>query len=275
MIRPLAPQDDLLELLNASLRYDPLTPDLLAEKLEDGPRLVWDEGGLQGFCHGTPAGSIKLLAVRPTHRRRGIGSQLLLAVEDRLQAPRYRACESVPNYLVPGLDVRSTEALLFFEHHGYQKFGECFNLRCELERDFRRPDPPGVAVRRAREGDRGQVMEFLERHFAAWQPEVQTMLGNDPISLHLAFQGDGLIGFAGYDGNNLGTGWFGPMGTSPEHRGTGAGGVLLARCLEDLRGQGLARCTIPWVGPWRFYARQCGATIDRVFWRYEKSTTTP
>lgn len=274
MIRELQPGDDLLELLNASLRFDPLTPGLLEEKLESGPALVWDDGGLQGFCHGTPAGAIKLLAVRPSHRRRGIGSQLLGEVERRLSAPRYRVCESVPNYLVPGLDVRYTEALVFFERHGYAKFGECYNLRCELaDRDFRREDPPGVTIRRARAQD--PIMAFLQSHFPPWRPEVETMLRNDPISLHLAFQGEELIGFAGYDGNNLGTGWFGPMGTSPDHRNTGAGGVLLARCLEDFQRQGRTSCVIPWVGPWRFYARQCGAFIERVFWRYEKSTTTP
>jgi hypothetical protein len=163
---------------------------------------------------------------------------------------------------------------MFFEKHGYQKFGECYNLSCGLEgKDFRREAPPGIEVRRARPDD--PIMAFLQRHFALWQSEVQTMLGNSPVSLHVALRNKELLGFAGYDGNNLGTGWFGPMGTSPDHRGSGLGGVLLSRCLEDLQAQGLKRCTIPWVGPWRFYARQCGAFIDRVFWRYERSTTTP
>jgi hypothetical protein len=129
-------------------------------------------------------------------------------------------------------------------------------------------------VRRARADDRPAIMDFLQRHFTLWQAEVGVMLGNDPITLHLAWKGEELAGFSGYDGNNLGTGWFGPMGTGPDHRGSGLGGVLLGECLHDLKEQGLQRCTIPWVGPWRFYARQCGARIDRVFWRYERSTTT-
>ncbi len=271
MIRRLAEGDELLPLLNRCLRYDPLTPALLREKLEQGPAYVWDEDGLRGFCHGVPSGSIKLIAVDPGWRRRGIGSRLLQAVVAELPPGRLRAIENVPNYLVPGLDVRYTEAILFFERHGFTKFGECFNLTCDVTDAEAKPAPPGFEVRRATVADGPLIMAFLQEHFAGWQSEVQTMLGNAPISLHLAFQQDELLGFAGTDGNNLGTGWFGPMGTHPERRNTGVGGVLLSRCLEDFKHQGLTRCTIPWVGPWRFYARQCGATIDRVFWRYERN----
>lgn len=276
MIRALQEKDEpaLLELLQRSLRFEALTAPLLREKVHEDPgtSLVWDEGRLLGFCHGVPRGSIKLIAVDPEHRRRGIGSELLQAVERSLCARKLRAIESVPNYLLPGLDVRYTEAILFFEKHGYQKFGECYNLCCELAgRDFARPAPEGFEVRRATPEDRPVVMELLQQHFAPWQAEVEVMMGNHPISLHLAFSGPELLGFAGYDANNRGTGWFGPMGTNPEHRGAGLGGVLLARCLQDFQAQGLERCTIPWVGPFRFYARACGAFIERVFWRYEKS----
>ena len=40
--------------------------------------------------------------------------------------------------------------------------------------------------------------------------------------------------------------------------------------LADLKAQGHEQATIPWVGPYGFYNKQCGARIDRVFWRYEK-----
>lgn len=279
MLRSLRAEDEpaLLALLERSLRFDRITAPLLREKVgeDPGPAYVWEEGGLVGFCHGVPRGSIKLIAVDPAHRRRGIGSRLLQAVEAEIPAQRLRAVESVPNYLLPGLDVRATEAILFFEKHGYVKFGECYNLVCELDRDFARPDPAGVEVRRATQADRPALSAFLQQFFPPWQAEVEVMLRQRPISLHLAFQNQELVGFAGTDGNNVGTGWFGPMGTHPERRGSGVGGVLLSRCLQDFQAQGLRRCTIPWVGPFRFYLRQCGATIDRVFWRYERVRTTP
>lgn len=279
MLRKLTPEDEpaLLALCQRSLRFDRLTPALLREKIWDdpGPAFVWEEDGVVGFCHGVPRGSIKLIVVDPAYRRRSIGSRLLQAVEAELPAERLRAVESVPNYLVPGLDVRATEAILFFEKHGYVKFGECYNLVCELNQDFARPDPEGTQVRRASPTDRPQISAFLQQFFAPWQAEVDVMLRQSPISLHLAFQNEELVGFAGTDGNNVGTGWFGPMGTHPERRGSGLGGVLLSRCLQDFQAQGLERCTIPWVGPFRFYLRQCGATIDRVFWRYERVRTTP
>ena len=79
-----------------------------------------------------------------------------------------------------------------------------------------------------------------------------------------------MIGFAAHDANNVGTGWFGPMGTAPEFRGRRIGEVLLKRCLADTRAQGLTQATIPWVGPTEFYERTVRARITRRFVRLEK-----
>ncbi len=64
--------------------------------------------------------------------------------------------------------------------------------------------------------------------------------------------------------------WFGPMGTAPEARGLGLGGVLLRRCLADQRDAGLSSAQIGWVGPLGFYARAVGARAQRVFWLYRR-----
>ena len=71
--------------------------------------------------------------------------------------------------------------------------------------------------------------------------------------------------------NNFGTGWFGPMGTHPDLRGMGIGEILLKRCLQDMKEEGLEYSTIPWVAPIAFYSHYCYAMIERVFWRFEKS----
>ena len=175
-------------------------------------------------------------------------------------------------------------------------------MRCELagldfstvEEEERLAAARDVEIRRARVDDEPAVMEFLGRHLAGWQYEVGQMFRNRPISLHLAILAQaepalaeqpksaspisrrnlpsaGLLSFAGIDGNNRGTGWFGPMGSDPECRGWGLGRVLLRRCLQDFQAQARDHCTIPWVGPYGFYARHCGARIDRVLWRYEKA----
>ena len=290
-----ARRDDLpalVQLWNRSALFDPVTPALLEEKIWGDPDFDADcalvDDHLQAFGLGVcrqERGYVKLLAVAPEARRRGLGGELLQALESRLGresippsrgakggVSSIRVCESFPNYLQPGIDVRYTQGLLFFEKHGYKRIGETYNLDCDLRGcNLTEPAPGPEGVRRARREDRESVMEFLDRHFPAWRPEVASMFERDPVSLHIAVDGDRVLGFAGYDANNLGTGWFGPMGTDPAARGMGLGRSLLRRCLVDLQAQGLERCTIPWVGPYAFYARHCDARIDRVFWRYEKN----
>jgi GNAT superfamily N-acetyltransferase len=105
--------------------------------------------------------------------------------------------------------------------------------------------------------------------------EVQQAFCNQPISVHIAFRegtphNGHVVGFAAYDANNRGTGWFGPMGTEPEYRGQGLGRVLLLRCLGDLHAQGRSWSTIPWVGPVGFYQQHAAAELDRTFVRLEK-----
>ena len=277
--RPLHSDDAeaLLDSWNRSLEFDSVGRDLMHEKVwgdpdfHPGTTLVTRD--LSGLAMGVdrPAGKgyVKFLWVTPERRRQGLGRQVLQALEERLRSPEIRVCESHPNYLLPGVDVRYTPALLMLEKMGYEKIGETYNLTCDLAgQDFVGLERDGI--RRATAADFSVVMAFLERHFVGWKAEVTTMFGNDPISLHLAYDGDQLAGFSGYDGNNLGTGWFGPMGTDPDRRSQGLGGILLKRCLADLKAQGLTRAIIPWVGPYGFYSHHCGARIDRVFWRYEK-----
>ncbi|ODT64507.1 hypothetical protein ABS71_13170 [bacterium SCN 62-11] len=250
-----------------------MTLDLLREKVWGDPDFqgAYVSQELEGFSmavHRESKSTVKFLCVDPESRRRGLGTALLETAEASLPSGPIRICESNPNYLVPGVDVRYTTGLLFLEKRGYRKVGETYNLHCDLRQAF--PEESREGIRRARPEDRSTVLAFLDQHWVGWKYEVGRMFENDPISLHLAFQEDRLLGFSGYDGNNLGTGWFGPMGTDPEKRGAGVGGILLRRCLADLKAQGHEQAIIPWVGPYGFYNKQCGARIDRVFWRYQK-----
>ena len=188
------------------------------------------------------------------------------------------------NYLVPGIDLRYTPGWLFVQKHGYATVGEAVNMTVDLAvdphagpdgalwqtaADEERLEESGVEVRRATEADRGAVEALLEAHWPAWVPEVSASLGRQ--MLHVALRGGAVLGFSAADANNVGTGWFGPMGTAPEARGLGIGGVLCRRCLADLAAQGLATATIPWVAPVGFYAHHAGASVSRVFHRFEKT----
>lgn len=140
--------------------------------------------------------------------------------------------------------------------------------------DEDRLSPMGIAVRRAGPEDESLLDAFFARHFGAdWLMETSLAMNNDPPGLHLALAENRVIAFSGHSSQNREFGFFGPMGTAPEARGKGIGRVLLRRCLNDLRDAGHKTSVIPWVGPISFYARHCGARVDRVFWRYRKQLT--
>jgi predicted N-acetyltransferase YhbS len=286
--------DAALALWNRSARFDQMTPELFEEKVFDDPDfrpetafVAEEQNRIAGFIMGVArsfdedkVGFVKLLAVDPATQRRGLGTQLLQRVESALWndgVSHIRLIDSNPNYLQPGLDPRYTEAVIFFEHHGYKRFAETVNMEADLaSRDFNTQATEeqlrakGIEIRRAIMGDRDDLMRLLDKHWKAWIPEVDRTLLNYPVTLHVATHQNRVVGFSAYDGNNLNTGWFGPMGTDPALQGKGVGGVLLLRCLQDLKAQGHRFAVIPWVGPVGFYTHYAGARISRVFWRYKK-----
>jgi ribosomal protein S18 acetylase RimI-like enzyme len=296
-LRPVrrADADALRALWNRTAVRDPLTPQLFDEKVwgdpgfdpdlalaaEDGDEIVGFAVGVVRPVEGGRRGVIKLLAVAPARQREGIGSRLVDAVEAAMRgagAETVRLGESPPNYLTPGLDPRYTRAMLLFEGRGYERLQEAYHMRVDLAaqafetgREEQVLVADGVVVRRAVAADRNPVMAFLEEHWPPWKAEVDRTFANEPVSLHLAFEVDAVLGFSAYDANNVGTGWFGPMGTAPAARGRGVGAVLLKRCLADMKAQGHTVSTIPWVAPIAFYAHHVGAEISRVFYRYEKA----
>lgn len=286
---------------NAAAILDPCDVTVLSEKIldDDGvlPSLrlaARDRQRLDGVCVGAlrdtgtdRRGFIKLLAVHPDARRRGIGSELLRRVEYELISAGVswiRVAESAPNYLTPGIDSQNSLTINFFRQFGYKSMGEAFNMRVDLHqaelkapmqsaRDMSRID--SIILRRATEHDLMAVERFVLKYWAAWLREVQQAFCNTPISVHVAISNEKersgeVVGFAAYDANNRGTGWFGPMGTDPAFEGKGIGRALLLKCLADFDRQGRSTATIPWVGPQGFYARHVAAEIDRRFTRLEK-----
>lgn len=298
--RPLRPGDreELLSLWNAAAEFDPMSPGLLDEKvwgdpgfdpdlaqvLESGGRIVaFGMGVIRPTAEGL-RGVVKLLAVDPGHRRRGVGSALLDTLESRIcdrGARTARVCESPPNYLCPGVDERYSMALPFFERAGYRVIGTAFNMTARLEglalgaaENEAALRSRGVECRRAGARDSGMIGRLLEAHWPPWRDEVDAGLAHEPPSVHVAIRDGEALGFAAWDTNNLGTGWFGPMGTAPAARGLGIGRFLLHRCLCDMREAGYARAEIPWVEPRGFYEQHAGAKLSRRFTRFEKDLVT-
>ena len=226
------------------------------------------------------AGFIKLLCVPEQYRRKGIASSLYSEVEKKFLAvgiKEIRVCESVPNYFMPGIDPFYTEAVCFFESKGFVKFNDTSNLIADLLNNNFNTDKEeqqllnaGITIKRADDNDYCSLLMLLEKYFPGWKGEVASSFNNTPVSIYIALLDGKVIGFSAYEGNNKGTGWFGPMGTNPEYRGKGAGGVLFKKCLQDLKDLGFAKAIIPWVGPIPFYMKHANARVNRVFWRYKK-----
>ena len=285
----------LLSFWNRNVIYDRLTMALLEVKtygdmdFDPSLTLIAEESGrIVGFMMGVTRredtqpnrGWIKLFVTDVSHRRQGIASELLQRIETELirrGVRRLQLLDTPGNYLQPGIDPRYTEAIAFAERRGFQRFNDTSNLEVDLigqtfgtKREEARLTSAGFEIRRARAEDWPQTQEFLRQHFLAWIPEVRVTFQNRPISLHLALFEKKIEAFSAYDANNLDTGWFGPMGTNPNLRGKGVGGVLLRRCLRDMKRQGHKISIIPWVGPIPFYLHYANAKVARVFWRYAK-----
>lgn len=225
-------------------------------------------------------GYIKLLCVDKNFRRQGIARTLYKLVESYFQTNKVktiRVYESFPNYYMPGIDPFYTEAIAFFERMGFKKFNDTSNLVSNLSSNLKPTEEEitnlrekGIECFRPTQNQKDEVLNWVEKAFYGWIPEVSSAFKNEPISLFCAKLNGEVVAFSAYEVNNIGTGWFGPMGTDNKLRGLGVGGVLLKFCLYEMYQQGFTKAIIPWVGPIPFYMHYANAKLQRVFWRYEK-----
>lgn len=208
-------------------------------------------------------GYVKFLAVHPRSRLRGVGSQLLGRLEKFCRdngASSISLGPSAPFYVVPGIDVRYTEALTFAHARGYERTGDSVNQGVRLV-DLADPQLPCHV---ADGSDLEAIMPWLREHYPNWIAEVARAVTLGTCIVH-----DDL-GFACYDVNRAG--WFGPMATRPDLRGAqGVGTATLLAVLHKMRAAGYEHCEIAWSGAVGFYLKVVGARISRVFWTYEKS----
>jgi len=284
----------IAEFFNRNFRFDSIDEELLREKLRDDPHpdsdlfLTARNGEKTAgiiYCvmrslDDGQTGYVKLMAVDEKYQRTGIGTQLYKAAEEKMiqkGAQRIRWYDVPLNYFMPGIDPRYTPAICFVQKMGFERSGEAINMEVDLdamswntEREEEALISKGVEIRRATTDDRQTITQFLKTEWKLWNYELEMALKDNPPSVHLAFIHGQLKAFSAHNGNNKGTGWFGPMGTHADTRGLGIGSILLKRCLEDMRLQGHAKSIIPWVGPVGFYAHYTKAFISRVFWRFEK-----
>lgn len=277
--------------------YRDIMPDFLLQEKTFGdqdydPELTlvgfsYDGNSLIAFIQGIvrkresgKMGYIKLLCVDSNERRKGYARMLCENVEQKMNnqgVKQIRIYESWPNYFMPGIDPFYTEAICFFERFGYKKIGDTSSLIADLslqsfdtESEEKKLAKEKIIFRRAAINDKDTIIKWLQEKFSAWIGEVSSAYQNSPITIFICEHEGKLIAFSAHEGNNKGTGWFGPMGTDTELRGKGIGGILLKKCLKDMKEMGFIKATIPWVGPIPFYMHYADSKVERVFWRYEK-----
>jgi len=238
---------------------------------------AWEHDALVGVA--AIAGTrIRVLAVLPQARRRGIGSALLdacYATARRAGVTSLRTLDQPGNYLAPGIDERNTLAIEWLERRGWRRLQERANVLIDV-RDNPRVSAAragalaaaaaarGYEIRRARPDD-AALLEAVRTEFSdPWSFELARALGADPPGAHVAIRDGAYCAFAAHDGNNRGLGWFGPTGTWPAHRGQGLGEALLLACLVDVAAHH-PRCEVAWIGPRPFYDKVAGVAADRRF----------
>jgi N-acetylglutamate synthase-like GNAT family acetyltransferase len=285
---------EVLRLLQSAMNREMWTKELFIEKTFDDPDydpsliLIYKEvNEIVGFCQGVIrqrstglVGYIKVLGVAESYRRKGIAGELLKMIETGMNnkgVNLIRLLESYPNYLSPGIDPFYTEAVCFFERKGYKKFNDTSNLSVDLrsssfatDREEKEISMKGFQFRQAEQTDRVELLEWIKKYFVEWRGEILNVFATDVPTVHIALRNKKICAFSAYEGNNRGTGWFGPIGTQPDQRGYGIGAILLKRCLASLAEMGFEKAIIPFVGPIPFYSYYANAKVERVFWRYEK-----
>jgi len=225
------------------------------------------------------ADRIRVLAVAPDARGRGVGSALLDACVADARAggqTALRTLDQPGNYLAPGIDERNADAIGWLERRGWRRHPALRsnvlidvrgNPRVSSERAAElaaNAGARGYLIRRAHAGEQALLDAVAAEFGGAWPFELGRALGFDPPGVHVALRDGAYCAFAAHDGNNRGLGWFGPTGTWPAHRGHGLGEALLVACLVDVADHH-ARCEVAWIGPRPFYEKVAGIAAERRF----------
>jgi len=226
--------------------------------------------------------ALKFFVVEEKWRLKGLGTRIYTDLVSTIKttkkpSPRMKieAMRGQPDYWLPGLDPRHTEAYFFLKKQGFKKGGELIDLCVDLNTisDTKPPSEfKGYEISRATDSDKNELvpLKFMPKlyQFSFWPAEVKLSLRNDPISTFIARESKkgSIVGWASHSIQYPGS--FGPTGVKKSERGKGLGSMLLKWCLWDLKDKGNDKCQILWVegDTIYFYLKSVGARICKTYW---------
>jgi GNAT superfamily N-acetyltransferase len=120
-----------------------------------------------------------------------------------------------------------------------------------------RPEPAGIAIRRAFAAEKRLVAQWVAQHFGErWASECEISFARQPVACFIATSDLTELGFATYD--STARGFFGPTGVTEEARHKGIGRALLMATLQDMASQGYAYAIIGATTSLDFYRKEVG-----------------
>jgi mycothiol synthase len=249
---------------------------------------------MQGLDNDPDDGWITVFFVDPDYRGRGIGRTLLEQGRAHIAARGRRwvhVSPYAPNYFWPGVDTeRYAGAVEFLKRHGfavlYTPVAMDFNLVgftvppdvMEVQRGLERD---GYSFAALRDDQIVALLDFNTRYFSAdWARAIREALlcGVPRERVLVAARADQIAGFCLYGGYDGVAERFGPFGVDPNLRRIGLGKVLLYRCLDQMRSQGLHNAWFLWTGlhePAGHLYTRVGFHVSRQFAVMRASASAP
>lgn len=210
---------------------------------------------------------VKLIAVSPEMRRRGVGTELLGRLVGHFRSRgksvvRVVRYPSGGRYFFPGVPFEYEDSLGFFRENGFERDQVIQDVSLDLDRY-----EPHPSVSERREGlaadgirvvpfERGMLPEmrrFVERadmpnwFQAGWDAKLRA--ATEDIRHLVARREDGeILGTTrcGLGSHEEGDSWFGMIVVLPEHRNRGIGRVLLHEACRLLKGKGCRTVRAGW-----------------------------
>lgn len=306
MIRPYQGGDELgiVAVWNRAMPVDPVTQTVFTRRVlldvnfDPAGLLVAVEAGevvgaLYAVVRSTPmygvdlesdSGWVTFLCVDPRFRKRGIGRQLLDAATRYFVARQRKEvffASYAPNYFLPGIDATAyPDGKRLLEAAGYQLHYSCVAMDRNLVGFTVPADVRDAQAAREREGYVfapltlpyvTQVIDFSTRVFSPdWGRAIREGIAQGlPLERVLIAVRAGVVeGFCMYGGYDGVAERFGPFGVGPSQQGTGLGKILLYRCLEVMRAEGLHTAWFLWTGehsPAGSLYQRAGFSVTRRF----------